>query len=35
MTVEESVIGVVDTIEVGQPTGELRFVDCRNQTIGW
>jgi NAD(P)-dependent dehydrogenase (short-subunit alcohol dehydrogenase family) len=35
ITVKESVIGVVDTIEAGQPIGELRFVDYTNQTIPW
>jgi NAD(P)-dependent dehydrogenase (short-subunit alcohol dehydrogenase family) len=35
MTVEESVSGVVDTIEADQPIGELRFVDYQNQTIPW
>jgi NAD(P)-dependent dehydrogenase (short-subunit alcohol dehydrogenase family) len=35
MSVEESVIGVVDTIEADQPIGELRFVDYRNQAIPW
>jgi len=32
MTVEESVIGVVDTIEADHAIGELRFVDYKNQT---
>jgi NAD(P)-dependent dehydrogenase (short-subunit alcohol dehydrogenase family) len=35
LTVEESVIGVIDTIEADQPAGEVRFVDYRNQTIPW
>jgi RecB family exonuclease len=35
MTVEESVIGVVDTIEADHAIGELRFVDYKNQTIPW
>jgi NAD(P)-dependent dehydrogenase (short-subunit alcohol dehydrogenase family) len=34
-TVEESVIGVVDTIEADHAIGELRFVDYKNQTIPW
>ena len=35
MTVEESVTGVIDTIEADHAIGELRFVDYRNQTIPW
>jgi len=35
MTVEESVIGVVDTIQSDHAIGELRFVDYKNQTIPW
>jgi len=35
MTVEESVIGVVDTIQADHAIGELRFVDYKNQTIPW
>jgi NAD(P)-dependent dehydrogenase (short-subunit alcohol dehydrogenase family) len=35
ISVKESVIGVVDTIEADQPAGELRFVDYKNQTIPW
>jgi NAD(P)-dependent dehydrogenase (short-subunit alcohol dehydrogenase family) len=35
MTVEESVIGVVDTIEADQAIGELRFVDYKNLTVPW
>jgi NAD(P)-dependent dehydrogenase (short-subunit alcohol dehydrogenase family) len=33
MTVEESVIGVVDIIEADHAIGELRFVDYKNLTI--
>ena len=33
MTVEDSVIRVVDTIEAGHAIGELRFIDYKNQTI--
>jgi NAD(P)-dependent dehydrogenase (short-subunit alcohol dehydrogenase family) len=33
LTVEESVTGVVDTIEADHAIGELRFVDYKNQTI--
>jgi NAD(P)-dependent dehydrogenase (short-subunit alcohol dehydrogenase family) len=35
ITVEESVIGVVDTLEADHAIGELRFVDYKNQTIPW
>jgi len=35
LTVEESVTGVVDTIEADHAIGELRFVDYKNQTIPW
>jgi NAD(P)-dependent dehydrogenase (short-subunit alcohol dehydrogenase family) len=35
MTVEESVTGVIDTIEADHAIGELRFVDYTNQTIPW
>jgi NAD(P)-dependent dehydrogenase (short-subunit alcohol dehydrogenase family) len=31
LTVEDSVTGVVDTIEADHAIGELRFVDCKNQ----
>ena len=33
--VEQSAIGVVDTIEANRPIGELRFVDYNNETIPW
>jgi NAD(P)-dependent dehydrogenase (short-subunit alcohol dehydrogenase family) len=35
MTVEESVTGVIDTIEADHAIGGLRFVDYTNQTIPW
>jgi NAD(P)-dependent dehydrogenase (short-subunit alcohol dehydrogenase family) len=35
ITVEESAIGVLDTIETDQAIGELRFIDNKNQTIPW
>jgi NAD(P)-dependent dehydrogenase (short-subunit alcohol dehydrogenase family) len=35
LTVEESVTGVVDTIQSDHAIGELRFVDYKNQTIPW
>ena len=35
MTVEDSVIRVVDTIEAGHAIGELRFIDYKNQAIPW
>ena len=35
LTVEESVTGVVDTIEADHAIGELRFVDYKNQAIPW
>ena len=35
LTVEESVTGVVDTIQADHAIGELCFVDYKNQTIPW
>jgi hypothetical protein len=35
LTVEQSVTGVVDTIQSDHAIGELRFVDYKNQTIPW
>jgi hypothetical protein len=35
LTVQESVPGIVDTIDAQRATGELRFVDYQNQTVPW
>lgn len=34
-TVEQSVTGLINTIDANHATGELRYVDYQNQTVPW